>query len=216
VNGRTLVPRGLSILLGGALILASGCARKGAPVPSADEPRLAVDSTDHSAASRVALSIRFAIELGRGVEGPVYVMLNDEDDQPGWVRSFRDGERMYLRERCEIEDCGVPPVVCGAAIPLVRDIKGTASLTSIEFVWDGMTSVLDPASGCETRRPAGAGDYVARFCFSRRAEFYAEGDPTVAIPGGLVDPTCVERRFTLRDQQVVLRIPPVPLRSDGR
>jgi hypothetical protein len=135
-------------------------------------------------------------------------MLNGEDDQPGWVRLFRDSVRIYLRERCDIEDCGVPPAVCGAAIPLIRDITATANLTGIELVWDGMTSVLDSLSGCETRRPAGAGNYVARFCFSRRAEFEPGGDPTGSVPGTLVEPTCVEKPFTLGDQQVVLRIPP--------
>jgi len=130
----------------------------------------------------------------------VYVLLNREDAQLGWVTVFREGERIFLRERCEIEDCGVPAAVCGAAIPLIRNIAGTGM---IEVEWDGMTSVIDSISGCEMREPAAPGEYTARFCFSREARIDGAGDPTSAVPGGLIGATCHEQTFSLRQRQVV-------------
>jgi len=153
-------------------------------------------------------SIRFAIELSGDVEGPMYVLLNQENDQPGWVRVSRDGERVFLKERCEVPDCGVAAAVCGAALPFVRNLAGATGEKGIEFVWDMMTSVLDSASRCETRQPAPPGDYVARFCFSREATLEGQGDPTQAVMGRIAAPTCVDRPFTLEEQQVVLTIPP--------
>jgi len=154
-----------------------------------------------------ATSIRFAIELADGVEGPMYVLLNQENDQPGWVRVSRDGEGIYLKERCEVPDCGVAAAVCGAALPFVRDLAGASGEKGIEFVWDLTTSVLDSASRCETRQPAPPGDYVARFCFSREATLEGQGDPTQAVMGRIAAPTCIDKPFTLQEQQVVLTIP---------
>ncbi|UCG87492.1 MAG: hypothetical protein JSW71_02800 [Gemmatimonadota bacterium] len=207
MNGKPVRPRGLSILLSCAFVLATGCTGRGTSVQSVDALRLPSDSAGPGAVSRAAQSIRFAIELSGDASGPLYVLLNEEDDQPGWVKVFRDGDRIYLRERCEIEDCGVPAAVCGAAVPLISDVAHGRIPKGIEFGWDGLTSVLDSVSGCETRQPVSPGDYIARFCFSRAAEFEAESDP-VAVPGKLIDPTCVERPFTLREPQVVLRITP--------
>jgi len=146
--------------------------------------------------------MRFVLEVGGDAPGPVYVLLNGEDGTVGWVRAFRDGERIFFRERCEIADCGVPAAVCGAAIPFIRNTAGS----TIEFVWDGMTSVLDPISGCERRQRAPPGNYVARFCSSREAEFERGGDPTRAVPGRLVRARCVEKPFTLGEPEVRVRI----------
>ena len=206
MNRRWLRLRSFSVLLPFALIVGIGCGGKARPPKSLDEPQSPTDSADLGTDSGPFASIRFAIEVDDDVVGPIYVLLNEEDDQMGWVKVFRNGERIYFRERCEIEDCGVPVAVCGAAIPFVKDIAGGGDRRTIEFVWDGMTSVLDPLSGCETRQPAPPGDYIARFCFSREAEFEGDGDPTRAVPGRVIHPTCVEKPFTLHEQQVVLRI----------
>ena len=202
--------RRFTLLLSLACMPGFGCAGQGTPHPSADEPQPPPDSAQRPHLSQTPGSVRFAIQIGREAVAPIYVLLNEEDDQPGWVRLFRNDERIYLRERCEIPDCGVTPAVCGAAIPLVRNIKGDGSLSSVEFVWDGMTSVIDPRTGCETRQSADPGEYVARFCYSRTAEFEPGGDTSRAAPGSLVDAACTEIPFTLQQTEVVLRIPPEP------
>ncbi len=182
----SLRSRGLSVLLLLAVILVAGC---GGKTPAAE----------------TSASVRLAIEVDGEVAGPVYVLLSGEGDQLGWVRVSTGGERIYFRERCEVADCGAEPAICGAAIPMVKNIASDADNRSIEFVWDGMTSVIDSLSGCETRQPAPQGEYIARFCFSREAE--PEGaDPTRAVPGRLVGPTCVEKSFTLQEREVVLAV----------
>jgi hypothetical protein len=155
--------------------------------------------------AQTATSIRFAIELAPGTAGPVHVLLDRSDAQPGWVEVTRDGIRVYLRERCDIEDCGVRAAVCGMAIPVVRDLAATEGRL-VELVWDVATSVLDTPAGCERREAASPGVYIARFCYSPRAEY--GGPPTLpGIPGDrLVDPMCVERSFTPEDREVVLRL----------
>jgi hypothetical protein len=158
-------------------------------------------------AAERATSIRFAIELTADAEGPIYVLLSGADDQPGWIRASHAGARVYFKERCDIPDCGVDPAVCGAAIPLVRNLASSADERSIEFVWDLTTSVRDSVSGCETREAVPPGTYTARFCFSREAELQGQGDVTRGVMGRVVSPTCVDREFTLQEQQVVVRIP---------
>lgn len=167
---------------------------------------LAIGCAGRTGAAKSVDSIRFAIEVSDEVAGPIYVRLHGEDGQLGWVMAFRDGERIYFRERCEIGDCGAPVAVCGAAIPLIRNIAGGRDRRSIEFAWDRLTSVRDSLSGCETRHPALPGAYIARFCFSREAEFQGDADPTRAVPGRLIHPVCKEQPFTLREQAVVLRL----------
>jgi hypothetical protein len=189
-------------LLWSVSILAMGCA--GGRSGSADQQQLAGDTAD-AGPQPASAGIRFAIELDGETAGPIYVQLNGEDGQVGWARASRDGERVYLRERCEIEDCGVDPAVCGAAIPLIRDIAGAGDGRGVEYLWDGSTSAIDATSGCESRRPALPGNYLVRFCYSREAEFEG-GDVARAAQGRLIDPTCVERAFTLDEQEVVLRI----------
>ena len=183
----------LSVLLSLPLILVMGCTGKGDP---ADTESLG-NPTESPA------SIRFAIEVDGNVAGPIYVALNDEDDQLGWVKASLNGRRVYFKERCDIEDCGAPAAVCGAAIPHIKDIA--VGGRSIEGNWNGMTSQVDPVSGCESRRPAPLGNYIARFCYSDEAEFEGD-DMTGAVPGRLIRPTCIEMPFTLQERQVVFRI----------
>jgi hypothetical protein len=187
-------------------LLAPACGGKADPARSVDELHGVVDSTPQDADPRLAVHIRFAIEVDGSVGAPVYVLLNGEDDQVGWVTAFGGGERVYFSERCDVEDCGAQAAVCGAAIPMVSQIASDVDRRTIEFVWDGMTSELDSRSGCETRQPAVPGDYVARFCFSREAELDGDLEQTQAAPGRLIRPTCTERPFNLRDREVVLKL----------
>lgn len=174
------------LLCGLALALAAGCS----PKPGPDEA--------------ASVSIRFAIEVEPDMETPVFVVLNEEDSQVGWVTVFRDDQRVYLAERCEIENCGEPAVVCGMAFRMVLDIGSDAP---VEFLWDVTTSRIE-APGCESRVAAAEGDYTARFCYSETAEFDGEAPdgPGWAVPGKLIEPTCVDRPFNLTDAEVVLRL----------
>ena len=203
---KSLRRSGFPILLPFALILGTSCAGKGGATASGDAPQDPSDATALGTTTEPSASIRFAIEVGVGVAGPIYVLLNEASGQVGWVRAFQDGERIYFRERCEIEDCANRGVVCGAALSMIKNIANGSQTGMIEFVWDGMTSVVDAVSGCETRQPAPPGDYIARFCYSREAEFDGDSDPTRAVRGRLVRPTCTDQPFTLLEQEVVLRI----------
>jgi len=147
--------------------------------------------------------IRFRIEVDDR-ETQFFVVPFDESAQPGWVTAYRDGERLYFRERCEIEECGLPPAVCGAALPTVLDLAAAAS-GSIETVWDGTTSVIDAVARCERREAVGPGDYVARFCYAFNAESEGDLDPRVGpVPGRLIDRYCTDVPFELGDSLVVL------------
>lgn len=192
----SLVKRGFSVFLALALVLSVGCGGAGQTGSSGES----FEQTD------ATVEIRFAIEVADDVSAPIYVLLYGEDNQVGWIQAFRDGERIHFRERCEIEDCANRGVVCGSAMSTIRNIGAGAETGTIEFVWDGMTSGFDEVSGCEIRRPALPGDYIARFCYSREAEFQANSDPALAVPGRLVGLDCAERPFTLLDEEVVLSI----------
>ena len=191
VIGR-LVQRAFSVFLATTLALSVGCGGNGQGGSDDDQADAAVE-------------IRFALEAG-DASGPIYVQLNGEDSQIGWIQAFRGDERIYFHERCEIEDCANRGVVCGAAMSMIRNIGDGAETGMVEFVWDGMTSGFDEVTGCEIRRPALPGDYIARFCYSREAEFQGASDATMAVPGRLVSPDCTERPFTLLDQEVVFSI----------
>ena len=162
------------------------------------------DSTRSNVDPDAPVSIRFAIELTNGTDGPIYVSLTGASNQLGWVTATRDGERIYFGERCEIEDCGAPPAVCGAAIPMVRNIAIDEDRT-IAFVWDGLTSAIDPSLQCERRQPAPPGSYVARLCYARETTIQ-RGDAPGPMAGSVRNPTCVDRPFTLGDREVVLKI----------
>ena len=197
--------RGLSVFLLTALVLSVGCGESGARAESIGErpDQSAVRVTAGESDQEVV--IRFAIEVASNVAGPIYVLINDENDQPGWIRAFRGADRVYFRERCDIEDCARRAIVCGAAMPMIKNIASQAQIGLTEFIWDGTTSVVDTVSGCETRQPALSGNFIARFCYSREAEFEGDSDLALGVPGRLVRPTCVEKPFTLLDREVVLR-----------
>lgn len=150
------------------------------------------------------VQIRFAIEVD-GQQSPLFVVPFDESAQAGWVQAFRDGQRIYFRERCEIEECGLPPAVCGAALPTVLDLTQRPG-RSIETVWDGTTSVIDSAVQCERRVLVSRGEFVARFCYGFEAEL--EGDPDQGRPvaGRLIDRRCADIPFQLGDSLVLLSL----------
>lgn len=144
-------------------------------------------------ASLESASLRFILEAPSGGASPVFVLLASSNDQPGWVSiTDESGARVDIRPRCDIADCDMPPAVCGAGIPVIRDIAAGR----IEVEWDGMMSVIDPMRACETRRPAPPGRYVATFCHARQASFVGEGDTKVGVQGSLVHPTCARVPFT--------------------
>jgi hypothetical protein len=198
---------GLMVLAPFAVALVTTCLANSNLRPLVQHPMAPTDNAGSTKESESWASIRFAVEVRSDETRPVYILLNSEDDQPGWVKAFRDGQRIYFRERCEIEDCGVSSAVCGAAIPFVRKLVPG---TSMEFIWDGMTSALDPVSGCETRRPAAPGHYTASFCFARAVEVVRGGDPDTAALARLVKPSCMEKPFSLLQEDVVFAVPEEP------
>ena len=143
------------------LLTAGGCTRVQTASPPESRPAVP-DPAALAPDPGIPSTIRFSIEPAPEDRVPVYVLVNGEDSQVGFVRVFREGERVFLQERCEIEDCGSPGVVCGAAIPMIADLA--SGFGSIEFLWDVTASTLDPVSGCEMRRPATRGEFTARFC----------------------------------------------------
>jgi hypothetical protein len=187
-----------------ALLLSSGCA--GAQGESPEEYPGQPDAPVSERKSDERTAIHFAIEVTANTPGPIYVLINDEDSQPGWVQAFRGVHRIYLRERCEIEDCANRGVVCGAAMPMVKDIADPERTGLIELTWDGTDSAVNAVSRCETRQPAESEDLIARFCYSREADLRETGDLNLGIPGLLIRPICVERPFTLGDREVVFRL----------
>lgn len=173
----------LPVIAAGAVAL-SACARPGGGETSGAAP-----------------SIRFAIEVGGDTARPVYVATQDGGGAVGWLRVTHAGQPVYLRERCDIEDCGVDPAVCGMAIPLVRQVEGR-----VEYQWDAMTSTIDSAARCERRVRAPPGEYVARFCYGHEVALQGEGDVRAGAQGTVVEPRCETRGFTLRDREVILRL----------
>jgi hypothetical protein len=148
------------------------------------------------------VAIRFAIEVD-GRQSPFFVVPFEESAQVGWVQAYRNGELVYFQERCEIEECGLPPAVCGAALATVLDLARQPS-RRIETVWDGTTSVIDPAIQCERREPVAPGDFVARFCYGFEAELEREADEAGPVAGRLIDRQCTDVPFELGDSLVLL------------
>ncbi len=195
-----LTASGLGPALLCALVLGMACT----PHPSPEVREGPANSASTAVTSDA--SIRFALRVAPGAEAPLYIVLNDEYSQVGWVKVFREGKRVFLSERCEIENCGEPPVVCGMAFRMIRNLAAAGGEETIEFEWDVETSAIDESSGCEARVPAPDGAYVARFCHSREAEFDEGVDPGHTAAGRLIESTCVERPFTLADGLVELVI----------
>ncbi len=193
--------------------LVCGChgdnsAASGVDAAEADAQAVTIDgSTD---ASGQATGVRFHIDAFNDVPESIYVQLNEQDGQPAWITVTRDQERIYLMERCEIAECDIPTGVCGAALPRVQDFTAGMSTGSVEFIWDGNTSVIDVAEGCERRPPAPDGAYVATFCWSLSAVLdEGGGDPTSSegAAGNVVNPTCSDVSFELPgDTDVVFEI----------
>lgn len=142
-------------------------------------------------------SVHFRLALSQEAEGTIYVSLNGTDGQPGWLRVSREGERVYLKPRCEIEDCAEAPMVCGAAIPMIQALRAGQGPDSLGFTWDGEESVVLSDRSCELRQPAEAGAYTARFCVSRDGAYEQPADLSQPVPGQVIAPECLERAFTL-------------------
>ncbi|HSG48415.1 MAG TPA: hypothetical protein VLA43_11420 [Longimicrobiales bacterium] len=149
---------------------------------------------------------RFILEAPGGGSGTVWVQLNDALDHPGWVRvAHASGERVYLEERCDVEDCGQPGGVCGMAFPMVLSLSAAGA---VEYEWDGRRSVVDAAAQCEILEPAPPGEYRATFCWGSDVSDLGQGDPARGVPGMLQDPVCQVVTFTLPgDTEVRYRIP---------
>ena len=153
-----------------------------------------------TAAPEVAAATRFRLTASNAARAPVYAQVTTQEDQPGWIEvSHAGGARVYLRARCEVPDCGRPEISCGAAVPLVRDI----ARGSIESEWDGTESIFDGSSGCETRRPAPPGRYVAKFCYAHEAAIVAGSGSPEGVQGTIERPLCTDVPFTLPGAGVV-------------
>lgn len=149
-------------------------------------------------------TIRFAIEVANDVPESIWVQLNSEDGQPAWVVASSGDTRIYFEERCGIPDCDQPSGVCGAAMPMVRDITDAGFEGVIDLHWTGKTSLVDTSDDCERREHASFGDYAATFCWSLQAEVTGEGDPAEGVAGTLINPICRDVRFTLPDDDNVV------------
>ena len=148
--------------------------------------------------------VRIALAAHRDQTAPLYVQLSEEGSQPAWVTLWRGTERVWLQERCELPDCGQEPAVCGAALPMVRNIGALATQRSVELVWDGRTS-LQTTERCEIRqRVTSAEPLRARFCWSPRAQLEGAGNPAM---GRVVEPVCADRALAASDTVMVFVVP---------
>ncbi len=147
---------------------------------------------------------QFAISVDRGSRAPVYVLRETTTGQPGWIEVFHNGQRVYLVERCELEDCGQNRAVCGLTVPVIEDLTSSASSGTITLEWDRVTSEVDATLQCEVRTRVSADNLLARFCYALEAEL--EGGRDAPGPGSLVDPICVEREFSSSEESLVLRV----------
>lgn len=152
-------------------------------------------------------TVRFAIVARPTHREDVWVQVSDEGSQPAWITLMRGTERVWINERCELPDCGQEPAVCGAGIPMVRNVGGAAAERAIELTWDGRTSVRASA-GCEMRErvQASAGALTARICWSARVERQGGGGPLMG-PGRVTGATCTDRQVTSRDTAIVVQVP---------
>lgn len=194
---------GYAVLLP-TVLLAAQCARQEPVTGAASAPAPAVP-----AQPAPARGVRFALRVPAGGTAPVFVQVTGTNHQPEWITVARGGQRVFLLPRCDVETCGGSRGVCGAAIPMVRDL--TAGSRTIAFQWDGTTSVLDPSTRCQTRGAAPAGAYVARFCWGRGATFMRGAAAAGAgdRAGEVAAPVCREVPFVLpRDGEVGMDVPP--------
>ncbi len=151
---------------------------------------------------------QFVISVDRGTGDSVYVLRRASNGQPGWIELFNGSQRVYLLERCEIEDCGQNPAVCGQTVPVIDNLTSPMSSGAITLEWDRSTSELDATLGCEIRTRVKADNLLARFCYALTAELEGERDAQGSGPGRLIDPICVEREFSFSEESMVLRVGP--------
>src|SRR4051812_17631600 len=79
-------------------------------------PSVQAASTKESAAGTATEQqtiVRFHLAVAPRSKVPIYVVLNDAEGQAGWLRVMHGANRVYLSERCDISDCGLPASVCG-------------------------------------------------------------------------------------------------------
>jgi hypothetical protein len=150
---------------------------------------------------------QFAISADRGTGDSVYVLRRAMNGQPGWIEVFNGSQRVYLLERCEIEDCR-RTAVCGLTVPVIENLTSSQSSGAITFEWDRSTSELDATLGCEIRTRVEADNLLARFCYALTAVFEGERDAQGSGSGSLIDPICVEREFSFSEESLVLRVGP--------
>lgn len=206
LNGTSTFERAIVPVAVCLITLYLGCAGSGGQAGTERDDYSRISQIDPGMESLPAGMVRFALELSPGTRDAVYVSINDADGQPGWIRVFRGTDRIYLKGRCEIEDCGRQAAVCGVAMPMIQQIGRSASSGGVEVIWDGTTSVIDSTSGCEIRQASPEGKYRARFCYASEAEFEPTNDPRQPISGRLIQPTCVEQIFILPTSEVSLRL----------
>ena len=197
--------RRLSAVLAATAVLSLACTA-GTRDPAAGAESAATPSASVTTPSEYG-PVRFAITVGAQHREPVWVQVNDEGSQPAWVSVWRGSERIWLQERCELADCGQSPAVCGAGIPMVRNLGGDATDRTISLTWDGKTSVRAPA-GCEIRErvQASGGALRARICHSVSATREGGGGAFMG-PGRTANATCEERALSPLDSVVVVALP---------
>jgi hypothetical protein len=153
-------------------------------------------------------NFQFAISVDSGVRDPVYVLRRTTTDQPGWIEVFNDNQRVYLLERCDIEICGQNSGVCGQTVPFIENLTSPKSSGSIVLDWDRYTSKLDSTLGCEIRTKVKTDNLHARFCYSPTAEIEGEWDDEGAGEGRLIGPICLQKEFSLSEENLILKIGP--------
>ena len=156
-------------------------------------PAILLGNTCGPTSSVDVTTVRFVVDARGAGPQPLYLQVSP-GDQPAWIHVSRNGQPVYLRPRCEIPDCSKPTVVCGAAIPIVRD---AVKAGNVEFEWDGLESVVDPIAGCETQQATPPGNYVASFCYSRTAGMSGSDNTAVDKQGTVVNPVCKDVPFVL-------------------
>jgi hypothetical protein len=151
--------------------------------------------------------VRFVLRVTNDVPESIWVQVSDAAGQPGWLTLEHAGERFFIAEMCEFETCDGPPEgVCGAALPMVRDITGGTARGEHVLEWDGIASRPDRDGTCERRGPAPAGTWKATFCWGLAASVESSPVATEAVPGEVLRPVCVERHFELPGTREVVEV----------
>lgn len=109
------------------------------------------------------------IKFHLSTEGPPTSLLVDElagDEQPGWLRLYRDGAPVLLNRRCAtVPAC--PPATFGSCPKPVEHVWSAATTNAIAFTWDGRGWVeKQAASGtCATFKTLDlSGEWEVEFC----------------------------------------------------